>query len=76
MRVKEMDGEGEGKGGGVSVVKPRRRRCTEQSAGSVALATAGSLGAVPLLRVAICGNIANDEVAPVMGPQGPHRCNV
>ncbi|KAI4491184.1 hypothetical protein M0802_010346 [Mischocyttarus mexicanus] len=32
--------------------------------------------AVPLLRVAICGNIANDEVAPVMGPQGPHRCNV
>ena len=53
----------------------RRRRCTEQSADSVAPATA-RVGAVPLLRVAICGNIANDEVAPVMGPQGPHRCNV
>lgn len=53
----------------------RRRRCTEQSADSVAPATVRA-GAVPLLRVAICGNIANDEVAPVMGPQGPHRCNV
>lgn len=52
----------------------RRRRCTEQSADS----SRRSSGAVPLLRVAICGNIANDEVAPIMGPQGPHQaptCN-
>lgn len=64
---------------GAPVVKPTLRN-VEAEAMDAPVQSAGSgngvAGAVPLLRVAICGNIANDEVAPVMGPQGPRRCNV
>lgn len=71
-----------GKGGrgleGAPVVKPTLRDVGDAPSNrpTPRLRQRRIAGAVPLLRVAICGNIANDEVAPVMGPQGPHRCNV